>query len=347
MNKIAIILLFAFAFFISGNPQTAASQNEPGKTAQDSPALQEAHKLSAQAIKFYNAGKFDDAVPLAKRALELRKQALGDKDKLVADAYNNLGAIYKGKNAYRDAETAFKKALEIYEATLGKDSPQLLFTINHLAWMVYANGDSIGAEGLFKRSLTISEKAIGKESAVIQSLYNLAEFHQRTGRYESAVSYYKRAIEVLEKIAGPENKEIADVAEKCGCVLNISKKGAEAIAFYARARMIRGKGNASGSATAEGAKIGSNLGNLIAGKATYREEPIYPAAAKQARLSGSVIIEVTINEDGKVIQSRVLCGHDIFAWAAEEAARKWRFAPTLLSGNPVKVIGTITFNFNI
>jgi periplasmic protein TonB len=79
----------------------------------------------------------------------------------------------------------------------------------------------------------------------------------------------------------------------------------------------------------------------------YRQEPFYPDAAKRARVSGTVVVEVVVDEEGNVTSAKVLCGPDVFYEASVQAALKWRFTPTRLSGSPVKVVGTIIFNYNI
>jgi len=73
--------------------------------------------------------------------------------------------------------------------------------------------------------------------------------------------------------------------------------------------------------------------------------PDFPDAAKAAGISGSVVVEVRIDEQGNVENARALSGPDDLRAAAIEAARQWRWAPTTLSGEPVKVIGTLVFNF--
>src|SRR6185369_11863845 len=55
----------------------------------------------------------------------------------------------------------------------------------------------------------------------------------------------------------------------------------------------------------------------------------------------------TVDEDGNVISARAISGHPLLKDAAVAAAREWVFEPTTLSGTAVKVIGTITFNFNL
>ncbi len=84
---------------------------------------------------------------------------------------------------------------------------------------------------------------------------------------------------------------------------------------------------------------------VLNGKATSLPKPAYPAAAKAVRAGGSVSVQVVISEGGSVISASAVSGHPLLRAAAESAARGARFSPTLLSGQPVKVSGVITYNF--
>jgi TonB family protein len=86
-------------------------------------------------------------------------------------------------------------------------------------------------------------------------------------------------------------------------------------------------------------------GGVLAGRAIYVVSPSYPAMAKQAGIEGSVVVEVVLDELGMVACARSISGHPLLREAAETAAWRWTFSPTLLEGTPVRVIGTITFNF--
>ena len=92
-------------------------------------------------------------------------------------------------------------------------------------------------------------------------------------------------------------------------------------------------------------KIVRKAGGVLQQTATQRKLPVYPPLAQAARVSGAVVVEVTIDEEGKVLSARAVSGHPLLRDAAVDAARGWEFTPTTLSGVPVKVIGTITFNF--
>ena len=86
-------------------------------------------------------------------------------------------------------------------------------------------------------------------------------------------------------------------------------------------------------------------GGVLNGKALSLPKPGYPAAARSVHASGTVTVQVTISESGSVISANAVSGHPLLRAAAEQAARGARFSPTLLSGQPVKVTGVITYNF--
>jgi len=86
-------------------------------------------------------------------------------------------------------------------------------------------------------------------------------------------------------------------------------------------------------------------GGVLNGKATSLPKPAYPAAAKAIHASGAVVVQVTIDESGRVISASATSGHPLLRAAAVSAAQGARFSPTMLSGQPVKVTGVITYNF--
>jgi protein TonB len=86
-------------------------------------------------------------------------------------------------------------------------------------------------------------------------------------------------------------------------------------------------------------------GGVLNGKAISLPKPPYPAIAKQAHASGTVVVQVTIDENGGVISAHAVSGHPLLQAVCVSAARQARFSPTKLSGQPVKVTGVITYNF--
>src|SRR5207245_10030260 len=66
--------------------------------------------------------------------------------------------------------------------------------------------------------------------------------------------------------------------------------------------------------------------------------PVYPDLARAARVEGIVIVDCTIDRDGRVIDARVLRGHPLLDQAALSAVRRWVYVPTLLHGLPGPVV---------
>ncbi len=86
-------------------------------------------------------------------------------------------------------------------------------------------------------------------------------------------------------------------------------------------------------------------GGILNGKAISLPKPEYPAIARAAEASGAVHVQITVDEAGEVISARAVSGHPLLQAAAVAAAQQAKFAPTKLSGQPVKITGVIVYNF--
>ncbi|HEV7746924.1 MAG TPA: energy transducer TonB [Pyrinomonadaceae bacterium] len=107
-----------------------------------------------------------------------------------------------------------------------------------------------------------------------------------------------------------------------------------------------GGSNGEGRNDRAPARIPNSIsGGVLNGKAIALPKPAYPAIARQAHVSGTVVVQVTIDEKGNVISAYAVSGHPLLKAACVEAARGARFSPTKLMGRPVKVTGVITYNF--
>jgi TonB family protein len=82
-------------------------------------------------------------------------------------------------------------------------------------------------------------------------------------------------------------------------------------------------------------------------KIVERVEPVYPALARQTRVQGTVRLHAIIGTDGRVEELEVVSGHPLLIQSALDAVRKWRYAPTMLNGQPVEVDTTIDVIFSL
>jgi TonB family protein len=77
--------------------------------------------------------------------------------------------------------------------------------------------------------------------------------------------------------------------------------------------------------------------------------PIYPETMRDVGYEGVVPMEALIGRDGAVLSVRVLSAqvHPEFVMAAVDAVRQWRFRPTLLNGERVEVVMTVSVRFSL
>ena len=75
--------------------------------------------------------------------------------------------------------------------------------------------------------------------------------------------------------------------------------------------------------------------------------PVYPTLAQAARKEGVVILEAVIDARGNVTTVKVLRSIQLLDQAAVDAVRQWRFTPTLLNGEPVPIVMTVTVDFKL
>ncbi len=86
---------------------------------------------------------------------------------------------------------------------------------------------------------------------------------------------------------------------------------------------------------------------VTSGLLIRRIQPSYPPLAKQARISGSVILQAEISKDGSIQNLHVISGHPMLVPSALEAVKQWKYKPYILNGEPVEVETTITVNFTL
>lgn len=87
--------------------------------------------------------------------------------------------------------------------------------------------------------------------------------------------------------------------------------------------------------------------SVLRGNAIERPNPVYPSEAKQQAIEGDVIVRIIVDKDGKVARAKIVSGPMVFHDSVIKAAKAWRFNPSLLNGEPVRVVGDLTFRFKL
>jgi tetratricopeptide (TPR) repeat protein len=320
----------------TGKPSPASQQDKPHKEATQSPKLDQAERMNTRVVELYAQGRYDEAIPLAKRVLETREKLLPPESDEVLGALSNLAELYLASGKYTEAIPRYQRLLAAYEKKLGPDDPKLAPDIDKLAFLSFLTSDFGKAEALNKRALAIREKALGPEHLeVAKSLFNLAEYYRAIGEYQKAEPFYQRALAIRDKALPPDDPLISKTVERYRCLYYESEQTEKLKEFSRRRSMLH----------ALTSDIGP-VGDIVNGKAVSIPKPRYPIEAVDIRIGGTAVIQVTIDEAGKVVEASDVCGaFTPFAREATKAAYNALFTPTLVSGSPVKVKGVIVYRF--
>ena len=88
-------------------------------------------------------------------------------------------------------------------------------------------------------------------------------------------------------------------------------------------------------------------GNVSQANLVYQVAPVYPAIAKSAHISGTVVLHAIIGQDGTVQNLQYISGPPLLMKSAMDAVQQWRYKPTLFNGDPVNVDTTLTVVFTL
>ena len=156
-------------------------------------------------MDLYTAGKYEQALPLFKRALEATKARYGENSPLLALDLNNLAEVYRQLGRAAEAEPLYKRAIQLDEQA-GADNPDLASDLNNLALLYRGQGRDKEAEALYSRAVSVLERTLGPEHPnVAKTLNNLAILYRAEGQPDRARPLAERALAVAEKSLGPDD----------------------------------------------------------------------------------------------------------------------------------------------
>lgn len=323
--------VFLVSLFLSG----ALLQSQP---AQDSPELKEASDLTTSVAKLMGEQKYNEALPLAKRALEIRERLLPRDDPRIGNSLIYLAGVYGAKKDNGKAKETLERLLQFQTERFGADNARLAPTLERLAVLYFKDDDYSKTEAAYKRALALKEKEYGNDHVeVAHTLYGLGQFYRARGDFESGSPVYRRALRIYAKHSGVSSTDFSRTRDAYSCM------GYETNSIY----NVWGEINSI-------FRVGEDpnrptdipFGAVLNGKAISLPKPEYTAAAKEHRESGTVIVRVTIDETGTVVEAVDQCGAPQYiSQSALKAAYKARFTPTKISGKPITVTGVIQYNF--
>ena len=184
-------------------------------------------------------GELQEAEPLLRQALEIRRTALGEEHPSFATSLNNLGALYCLTGRYAEAEPLLRQAMEIRCTALGEEHPEFATNLNNLAELYRSTGRYAEAEPLLRQALEITRTALGEEHpSFATSLANLAGLYESTGRYAEAEPLLRQAMEIIRTALGEEHPDFATSLHKLAGLYQSTGRYAEAERLFRQAMEI-------------------------------------------------------------------------------------------------------------
>src|SRR5271165_3342132 len=164
--------------------------------------------LNQQVEQLIAQGKYQEAIPIAERAVEMAKGTRGPEDPKTAEALNNLGLVFKKIGDYAKAEPLYREALRIRQKVLGSEHLDTATSLNNLGLLYKEMGEYAKAEPLLQEALRTRQKILGSEHPdTAVSLNNLGELYETVGEYAKAEPLYQEAIQIWQKILGSEHPD--------------------------------------------------------------------------------------------------------------------------------------------
>jgi CHAT domain-containing protein/Tfp pilus assembly protein PilF len=252
------------------------------RLAQMAPAdrrrLAEAAQLNGQVEQLYQQGKTQQALPLAQKALDLRKQVLGERHPDYALSLNNLAALYQAQGEYGKAEPLYRQARDIYKQVLGERHPDYATSLHNLAFLYQAQGKYPKAEPLYRQALDLRKQVLGERHPdYAQSLNNLAVLYQAQGEYAQAEPLFRQARDIFKQVLGERHPDYATSLNNLALLYSAQREYAQAEPLFRQALDLRKQ--VLGERHPDYARSLNNLAALYQAQGEYAQaEPLYRQA---------------------------------------------------------------------
>lgn len=194
----------------------------------------------------------------------------------------------------------------------------------------------------FNQAISDFDKVIELTPDESMAYYNRGSALEKIGNFEKALADYKKASEL-----DSDNDLAKNAFQRLQAVIpKPNPTPASQTTKEAVKESTQTEQNQQVSSQQPNPAEPLNVGSLKE-LAVKLNVPVYPAIERQRRIEGLVMVEVTIDEEGKVVSAKATSGPRGLRQTSEDAARRSKFKPYTVNGQPVKVTGFMTYNFNL
>jgi tetratricopeptide (TPR) repeat protein len=235
---------------------------------------QESVRLNNAASSLFSQGRFVEAEPLGRRALEIRRRVLGEDCRETAASYDNLGASLYGQDRNVEAAPFIRKALEIRERLLGEDHPATAGSYDHLAIHLADRGRMVEAEALMRKSLDINRRALGEDLGTAGSSGRLGLNLIFQFRHAEAEPFLRASLAIYRRLLGEDHLDTAWALANLARLMMQQGQFVEAEPLFRKALEVRRR--ALGEDHPDTAEGYGFLGSVLTELGRYAEaEPLH------------------------------------------------------------------------
>jgi tetratricopeptide (TPR) repeat protein len=212
-----------------------------------------AHPAYAQAVgnlvyALSAIGRNDEAEPLVRREVAMKRQVYGENHPETAMSLNNLAYILESQRRYDDAEGAYRAALAINRKLLGENHPTIALNLFNIAYVEFAKRELDSAIKTARESLAMSRKVLGPvHPDVAGRAASLGYILTEAGQYDEAARLIDESIEIRRKALGPTHPMVGSSLALKGIVMLRTKQYQQAFDLGEEARKLTSEGMPAGS----------------------------------------------------------------------------------------------------
>ncbi len=222
---------------------------------------------------------------LIDRGREELVDGLMDEPEIRADLLSTLGTVYQRLGFFTDARELKETALADRRAADARDRTELAGDLNNLGGLHYRLGEYADAEKRYTEALVIW-RGLGEEEYVALALFNLTSVLIQQGRFPEALAMHGEALQIRQRIFGPESIQMAASLYSLGALHRIRGDMEQAEPVLRRALLIYGRFDDRHTAVA---RVRNSLGRVLhaRGRLTEAREHLEAALALRRRILGA------------------------------------------------------------
>jgi TonB family protein len=330
-----IVALAAVAPFAALEAQDPALPPDVDATMRAAMSQRNHELLDTAASAYASLARYDVAQKLLESSLAIRQQVGGTGSPAYAAGLVKLGSLAAERRRGDEAEAFFTQAATVSSGP--EVSPALLY----LGMKAYTTDNYDAADEYFQRILRNDPH--GKAAGPAMTWLAGVRRH-RTGREAEVESLYQRALAV----ENPPSLDTLNTLTNYAGFLRTQKRFDEANDLDTRADRLRQSGVTTAGMMPT-LSTGLRVGNGVTAPSLIAKiEPEYSESARKAKISGTVLLYIVVDPDGRASNMRVLRGLEpSLDQKALDAVARWKFRPGTKDGMPVPVQATIEVNFRL